>query len=149
MAKKCIHDLEEAWCADCTGRPTAINNRIAWAGDVMMVIPADPAPPVPLDEISIRSRMSRAKVNAAIAYLRETYPDLPLVSNSRGIRFTMNEEEVNKFRHSRFLAAHTIIRRTFRGAVVPYLKQSGASKATVRQFTRQMDRLLEDIRSEE
>lgn len=56
----------------------------------------------------------------------------------------MDTDAVRAFRRAGARQALTLIRRRFRGAVLPYLTGS-ASTAELRLVTRQVDRVLEDV----
>jgi hypothetical protein len=141
----CIHEIRREWCATCNPPRDPESNQVVWANEAMMVIPSDGETPMPVDEAASLADLTRHQFNVAVAYLRENHPDLPLVSDRNGIRFTMDAAQVRKFRAQGARTALTIVRRRFRGAVLPYLKASAASDSEVRRLTRQAERLLEDI----
>lgn len=137
----CIHDIDREWCGVCNPAATPLEDRI---NAVFQVIPADGEKPRSLDDICWLAALNRYEVNQAVAAIRERYPDLPLVSDRNGIRFTLDEAAVRRFRQAGAKQALTLIRRRFRGAVLPYLQHAG-DQAEVRRVERQLTRLMEDM----
>lgn len=88
--------------------------------------------------------LTQHQVTTAIAYLRDHYPDFPLLSSPLGYRFSVNEAEINRFRCARARVANTIIRRLWTGTMKPFL-ECGGELAETRLITKQFERLLEDI----
>jgi hypothetical protein len=145
IATDCIHEIRREWCGTCNPPRNPDSNRVIWADAAMMVIPGDGEEPLSLDEAAELAGLTRHQMDVAVAHMREAYPDLPLVSTRNGICFTMDEAQVAKFRAQGVRMALTIIRRRFRGAVVPYLRAAAASEQDMKRLTRQAERLLEDI----
>jgi hypothetical protein len=139
---RCIHEIEESWCGNCNPARGPESPLAGWIDDVSLVIPGDGEAPIALDDLALVSGHTRDEVNQAVAAMRERYPELPLVSDCHGIRFTMDGEAVRRFRRAGATQAMTLIRRRFRGAVIPALT---GDEAAIRRVTRQVDRLLEDI----
>jgi hypothetical protein len=141
----CIHDIEEAWCGTCTPLVGPDSPLDDWINTITLLIPGDGEQPLPRDELIYLSGLAPGQVDRAVAAIRERYPDLPLVSDRNGIRFTMDEEAVRKFRVSRARIAQTSIRRSYRGAFLPYLQHAGIPDREISWMTRQINRLLEDM----
>jgi hypothetical protein len=141
----CRHDIEEAWCGFCTPAIGPGSPLDGWIDSVSQVIPAEDEDPMPMAELIELTGLARHQVTKAVAAIRERHPDLPLVSDRNGIRFTMDADAVRRFRNTAARTALTRIRRGYRGVLLPYLDQSGASEAEVRRIKRQFDRVLEDV----
>ena len=142
----CIHGIEDEWCGDChpgtAGPGSALDQYI---DIVSLQIPGDGEAPISKDDLVWMSGLTSGQVDKAVAAIRERHPDLPLVSDRTGIRFTMNEDAVRRFRNSAARTALTRIRRSWRGAVLPYLENAGIPDIQMRLIERQFDRVLEDI----
>lgn len=139
----CIHGIEEAWCANCRPRPERWGPK-RWADRLFAFIPSPGENPVSQDDLADQSGLTCTEVSGAVAYLRENYPEFPLVSSTRGYCFTVDPVDIAKFRLWRVRTAQTAMRRAWRGVMLPYLTQA-ADAAEIRRVTRQFDRLLEDI----
>ena len=140
----CIHDIDRRWCYDCNPPASPASNAEVWADAVSMVIPGDGEDPMSVDDVAAAAGLTRHQFNKAVAWMRENYPDLPLVSSPAGISFTMDEATVNAFRRSRARSAETTIRRMMRGAVLPYVQQT-ATNRQYRRMQRMTDSLLDEI----
>lgn len=140
----CMHDIEEAWCGICTPAKGAESPLTLWVNSVSMVIPGDGENPLSVDECAARADLTRHEFNQAVAAIRERHPDLPLVSDRNGIRFTMDQMAVNKFRRAGAGQAMTLIRRRFRGAVLPYLRNVVSDREAAHMAVR-VEVLLEDM----
>jgi len=95
-------------------------------------------------ELAALTGLTAAQVAAAVAYLRDTYPDLPLVSGRDGYRWSTDADDVVAFRQWRARTAHTTMRRLWTGVMKPYLDELGDAKVT-NPITKQFERLLEDM----
>jgi hypothetical protein len=143
----CIHDIEAAWCGVCNPPIGPGSPLEEWINRVSEHIPADDDTPdrISHDDLVLYSGLTESQVNTAVAAIRERHPELPLVSDRTGIRFTMDGEAVRRFRNTAARTAMTRIRRGYRGVLLPYMEVSGASEAQIRQIRRQFERVLEDI----
>jgi hypothetical protein len=149
MDQLCIHELLPVGCSICNGadarekakRPL---QREKWADEIFEHIPVNEEGWISNADLAEASGLTGAQVAAAVAYMRDSIPDLPLVSGPQGYAFTVNEADVSRFRLQRARSAHTTIRRLWSGVLKPYIDQSGdqfEAKRTAKQF----ERLLEDI----
>lgn len=141
---------EQTWCTLCTGnyRPNPRgrpSERPEWADIIQTWIPAVGDDWISKDELAEVSGLTPQQVGSAISFLRDTEPDLPLVSGPEGYRFSIDEEDINRYRKAAVKTAHTRIRRAWRGVILPYLKHGDTSDYKRRQITKAFDRLLEDI----
>jgi hypothetical protein len=141
----CHHGIEEAYCGDCTPRTGPGSALDTYIDVVSLRIPGDGEAPISFGALVTASQLSPGQVTAAVAAIRERHPDLPLVSDRNGIRFTMDEDAVRRFRNTAARTALTRIRRAFRGALLPYLEIAGTSDLQLRLLIRQFNRALEDI----
>lgn len=139
----CIHGIEEAWCGNCRPRPERWGPK-RWADMLFAFIPSPGEDPLSQAELAEQAGLTNTEVAGAVIFLRENYPEFPLVSSPKGYRFTMDGIDVAKFRLWRVRTAQTAMRRAWRGVMLPYLTQT-ADAAEIRRVTRQFDRLLEDI----
>lgn len=140
----CFHGLEHKTCSLCNQaekppRPVEIR-----AAQLERWIPALNDNPVPATELAEVSGLTVEQIYEAMGFMRDNYPDLPLVSDGRGYRYSMNQEDIDHYRSARFKTAFTQIRRTWSGVVKPYLDERGELEIT-RLIGKQFDRLLEDI----
>jgi hypothetical protein len=84
-------------------------------------------------------------VDSGIIWLREHFPEHPLVSTSKdGYHWTYDPQQVGAFQRWRALNAQTTIMRLWRGVVKPYAEERGVP-GQVEFQTRQFERILEDI----
>ena len=141
----CLHGIEEAWCGDCNPAAGPGSHLETWIDIVSLLIPGDGQPPVSKADLTQDSGLQPHQVDKAIAAIRERHPDLPLVSDRTGIRFTMDEDAVRRFRNTAARTALTRIRRAFRGALLPYLEHAGLPAIQMHLLERQFGRVLEDI----
>ena len=123
------------------GRPML---RDKWAEQVFMHIPVGDDQGLTAAELAEVTGLSPQQVSAAVAYLRDHYPELPLVSGKTGYRFSLDAADVEAFRRWRVRSAQTTIRRAWTGVVKPYLDRAGSALET-RIIARQFERLLEDL----
>jgi|SRR5580765_284041 hypothetical protein len=142
----CLHGIEDEWCGDChpstAGPDSALEQYI---NIVSLLIPGDGEAPASRDTLILASGLAPHQVDKAVAAIRERHPDLPLVSDRTGIRFTMDEDAVRRFRNSAARTALTRVRRSWRGVLLPYLENAGIPDIQMRLIERQFSRVLEDI----
>jgi hypothetical protein len=143
-AADCIHLIDAQWCADCNPAAGPESPLEGWINDVFAVIPTDGEQPKSRDVIALESGHTLHETDTAVAAIRERHPDLPLVSDRNGLRFTLDHLDLVKYQHARASQALTLMRRMFRGALVPYMLHT-ADPSEVRRAQRQMERLLEDM----
>lgn len=151
MDQRCIHELQSAACSICNGadakeqakrgRPS---QRKGWADAVFQHIPVNEEGWISNPDLAEISGLTGGQVAAAVAYLRDNHPDLPLVSGPQGYTFTVDEADVNRFRLARARSANTTVRRLWYGVLKPYLEKK-ADAGETRLMTKQYERLLEDI----
>lgn len=140
----CFHGIEQPTCSLCNPaekppRPVEVR-----AAQLERWIPALNDDPISASELADVSGLTVDEIYEGMAFIRDHYPDLPLVSDSRGYRYSTNQEDVDHYRAARFKTAYTQIRRTWRGVVKPYLDERGDIEIA-RLIGKQFDRLLEDI----
>lgn len=122
------------------GRPPL---KPGWADAIFNHIPHDGW--LHVWELQARTNLTYGQVEAAIAYLRENFPDFPLVSSpQQGVRFSVDPRDVRAFAKWRVSTAVTILSRCFTGSVAPYLSQLGDHRQEV-SVRRQFERTLEDL----
>lgn len=150
----CIHELIATECGICNGAAARESLKRApaaqgYADVIFDLIPVDDEGPVSKCDLADKAGLSEAQVAAGVAYLRDNYPELPLVSDGRGYSFTLNEADINRFRLARQRSALTIYRRLWRGVIKPWIEKSverGQIGRTQGAFiTKQFERLLEDL----
>jgi hypothetical protein len=148
----CIHELTADFCTICNGHD-AVRKRApraeSYADAIFDHIPVEAEGWISKDDLAQEAGLTGAQVAAAVAYLRDNYPQLPLVSSTDGYCFTLNEADVNRFRMARTRSALTTYRRLWRGVVKPFLDKSVESHRMTRReaefLTKQYDRLLDDL----
>lgn len=151
--QQCIHELPATECGVCNGAEVRVSKRAPtaerYADAIFDLIPVEAEGYLSNTDLADQADLTGAQVAAGVAYLRDNYPELPLVSNSRGYCFTLNEADVNQFRLARQRSALTTYRRLWRGVVKPYMDKSVASgdmdAVTARYMTKQFERLLQDL----
>ena len=122
----CIHGLREEWCGDCNPLVGPASDLEIWVNTLSDVIPV--AAPweerwPSAEELADAAGLLPGQYSRAIAAIRERFPDLPLVSDRNGIRFTLDAKQVRIYREARMRTALTIVRRTVRGAVLPGIRE--------------------------
>jgi hypothetical protein len=140
----CLHELEQAQCSICTPvatRPRPVEVR---AAQLERWIPALNESPVSAADLADVSGLNVSQIYEAVGFLRDAYPDLPLVSDGRGYRWSLDREDIDRYQAARAKTALTQVRRSWRGVVKPYLEEFGDT-ATTRLIAKQYERLLEDI----
>jgi hypothetical protein len=142
----CIHGLRGEWCGDCNPLAGPASELDIWINHLEEVIPVSqpwetrwPS----ADELAWAAGLLPGQYARAIAAIRERFPDLPLVSDRNGIRFTLDARQVRIYREARMRAALTIVRRTFRGAVLPGIRE--ISPGAERWVQIQAEHLLDQI----
>jgi hypothetical protein len=110
-------------------------------------IPFTPGTGLAGHELADRAGISLDQVYEGVAFLRENFPDDPLIASSRdGYHWTYDPKKVGAFQQWRALSAQTTMRRLWRGAVKPYVEEKGVPGQS-EFLTKQFERLLEDIGS--
>ncbi len=113
-----------------------------YGGLVFQLIPSAPKS-ISCRELQRKLNLSRHQVESGVAYLRDTYPNVPLVSSQDGYTFTTNERQVKTFQQMRMLVARTTVRRVFRGVILPFIKINAPMMEPL--ITKQFERLMQDI----
>lgn len=127
----CLHDLPQDQCSLCNGSNVRLRPVELRAAQVELWIPALNENPVSKAELAEVSGVPERFIGEAVAFLRDNNPDLPLISDSRGYRWSKDQAEVDAYRASRAKTAHTQLGRTWTGVVRPYLENVGAPKAVI------------------
>jgi hypothetical protein len=128
--------------ANKRGRPPL---KPGWAELVFMHIPTSHDTRwATANELMAQTGLRYMQVTAAIEYLRDNFPEFPLVSCKKGYRFSVDPREVRAFAAWRAKTAMTILRHSYRGAVAPYLKNMPQSPI-VPVVRKQFERALEDL----
>lgn len=130
-----------ATATQATKRPS---RRSAWADQVFDHIPGIGSEPLSGDDLAKASNLTVAQVQSAVAYIRDNYPEFPLISSPDGYFFSMDLDAMNKFRRARMKSALTTIRRTWTGVVKPYLDHINNPIIT-QTLHKQYKRLMEDM----
>lgn len=147
----CIHELDPAHCTICNGRDIRQRRKRApmaerYADAIFDHIPAEDGGWIAQGDLAELVELSGAQVAAGVAYLRDNYPELPLVSSTQGYCFTCDEATVNRYRQARMRSALTAVRRLWRGTIKPYVdKTRRVSKREREIITKQFERLIEDL----
>lgn len=127
-------------------RAKPLPRKAIWADQIFDHIPAVGSDPKSGEQLAKDSNLTVVQVREAVAYLRDNFPDFPLCSSPDGYYFTMDLDAVNKFRRQRVKTALTQIRRTWDGAVKPYLNHINnpfLSQTIHKQYKRIMEDLAE------
>ena len=140
----CLHGLAQPQCALCNPQTPRLRPVQERAAQLERWIPALNDDPISATELAEVSNLTVTQLYEAIGYLRDTTPDFPLVSDSRGYRYSMIQDDIDRYRSARFKTAYTQIQRTWLGVVKPYLNERGDNEIA-RIIAKQFDRLLEDI----
>jgi len=150
----CIHDLLPASCTICNGHDAQQSAKRTpraerYADDIFDHIPVEQEGWISQTDLAEDADLTGAQVAAGVAYLRDNYPELPLLSSTEGYCFTLNEADINRFRLARTRSALTTYRRLWRGVVKPYIDKSVDRQSISRQqaafLTKQYARLLDDL----
>jgi hypothetical protein len=124
------------------GRPLL---RPRWALAIFDNIPKGvDAQPISGADLADRTGLSYVQVLAGAAYLRDNYPELPLVSSKAGYLFSAEPQRVHAFWHWRMSCALTIVRRLMTGVIIPFLNTLGDTPTT-RLVRKQFERAVEDL----
>lgn len=124
------------------GRPPKKSEFAEKVFDHIPPVGGDPKPGV---QIAAETGLTVKQVQRGVEYLRDHFPEFPLVSSPKGYQFTMDSIEVNAFRTARMRSVYTISNRTWESVVKPYVEQLKDPYLT-RNMTKAYKRLLEDIR---
>src|SRR5262245_59317240 len=129
MSQLCIHELAASECSICNGADARQSLKRApsahsYADVIFDLIPVEDEGWLSKCDLADMAGLTEAQVAAGIAYLRDNYPELPLVSESRGYAFTLKEADINRFRLARQRSALTTYRRLWRGVIKPWVDQS-------------------------
>lgn len=123
-----------------------VSKRPEWAARVFDYIPSGAnAAPITGDALCELADLTPSQLTAAIAYIRDNHPELPLISGPQGYQFSINASSVAAYYSARAKAAHTIMRRLYDGAVQPFLKQSGLNSKDAGLIAKQFSRAIEDL----
>lgn len=150
----CIHELLAIECGICNGAMARQSLKRApsaqgYADVIFDLIPVDDEGPISKCDLAEKAGLTEAQVGAGVAYLRDNYPELPLVSDVRGYAFTLNEADINRFRLARQRSALTIYRRLWRGVVKPWIQKSAEqgsiSAREAGSVTMQFEHLLDSL----
>jgi len=124
------------------GRPPL---RPGWAARIVPLIPSQTDNRwVSVNELMDATGLGYMQIMAAIAYLRENYPEFPLISSKAGYRFSVDAREIRRFARWRLSTSLSVLRRSYRGAIAPYLR-AVPDNALGPLVQRQYERLLEDL----
>jgi hypothetical protein len=154
MEIQCIHELDANECAVCNGavareRVKKAPSAERYADAVFSIIPVEDEGWISQDELAEKAGLSGAQISSAVAYLRDNYPELPLVSSAQGYCYTLNEADINRFRLARQRSALTTYRRLWRGVIKPYIEKSvergGISPREGKFLTKQYNLLLDAL----
>lgn len=148
----CIHELDGDLCTICNGKDAKRKRAPMaerYADAIFDLIPVENEGWIPQHELAEKAELSGAQVAAGVAYLRDNYPELPLVSSTDGYCFTLNEADINRFRLARTRSALTTYRRLWRGVIKPYVDRMVENKRISQReadfLTKQYARLLDDL----
>jgi len=152
----CIHELRPSECTICNGRDARERSKRApraerYADAVFDLIPIEAEGWIGQDDLAHKAGLTGGQVAAAVAYLRDNYPELPLVSSVDGYCFTLNEADINRFRLARTRSALTTYRRLWRGVIKPFIdkgvRNQRMTKREAEFLEKQYERLLDDLGS--
>lgn len=123
---------------------------LSYAERVLEHIPttAD-ATPVSVATLCAKTGLTTEQVRLGVAELRDLFTstsDAPLLSGPRGYAFSFDAHQNEAFRQSRAKTAHTIIRRSWHGAIKRYLATLPPDRAKEgRLITKGFERVLDDL----
>lgn len=116
-----------------------------WSQLIFMHIPTvNDGDPISGADLAAATGLSTRQIRHAVAYLRDNFPEFPLVSSPKGYRFSLDNIDVQQYRRARVRTAHTTIKRMYAGVVRPYLQQT-VPPDIAEMVTRQFSRVLEDV----
>lgn len=95
------------------------------------------------EEMASLTGLTVNQVGAAIAYIRDNNPGLSLITTSDGYLYTKDPDLLQYYQHTRAKTARTIIRRTWTGAIEPWLKNLDPNVAKI--VAMQYKYLMEEI----
>jgi hypothetical protein len=116
-----------------------------WADHLFQVVPCVGEDPKPSRAITAETGLTQDQIYDAAAFIRDNYPEFPLVSSAKGYHFTVESGLVDRYRLARVKTGYTTIRRTWQGVVRPYL-ETLEDRKLARATAKQYERVLEDVR---
>lgn len=120
--------------------------RSEWADVVFDLIPDGPNDaPISRKDLATRTELTLDQVRYGIDYLRDNVPDLPLLSSPEGYIFSIEPDRNAAFKAMRAKLALTVMRRTWLGALRPYLTQAGLDNPAAKLAAKQFERAIEDL----
>lgn len=124
--------------------------RLSYAEQVLTFIPsAEGAEPISAAELSAKTGLTPGEVQEGVAMLRDVFTgdsDTPLLSSPKGYVFTFDAAQNAAFRQNRAKTAHTIIRRSWHGAIKRYIASLPAERqAEAKLITKGFERVLDDL----
>jgi hypothetical protein len=124
------------------GRPPL---KPGWAARIVEHIPPQTEDRwISVSELMDATGLGYMQVIAAIGYLRDNFPEHSLISSKAGYRFSIDARQIRQFNRWRMSTALTVLTRSYRGAVAPYLRAVPDSPLGP-LVQRQYERLLEDL----
>ena len=99
---------------------------------------------ISVQELMDRTNLRYMQVIAAVAYLRERFPEYPLISSHSGYQFSLDPERLGDFWRWRARSAKTTLTRLWNGALHPYFQHNQAHPYA-RLVQRQGQRFIEDL----
>ena len=130
--------------ASLPARAKAPPKKAAWAEILFEHIPSIGDNPKSLAQCAHDANLTPWQVRQAVEYLRDTYPEFPLISSHEGYQFSIDADTVQTFRRARVRSALTLIRRTWDGAIHPYLNHVN-DPLVAQVLTKQYKRVMEDL----
>lgn len=125
-------------------RARPLPKKAEWADRIFQLIPAVGHQPISQKQLALASNLKPRQVEQAVAYLRDTFPEFPLVSSQDGYCFSVDGDVVAKFGKTRAKVALTTIRRSWEGAIKPYLSHINDQAVAV-IVQKQYSRIMEDL----
>ena len=126
--------------------PQKPNRRAEFAARVFDHIPAGlGATPIAGEDLAAAAGLSTDQVQRGVQELRDSHPDLPLVSSPKGYLFTTEAGAVAAYRSARAKSAHTTVRRLWDGTIKPYISQPGFNNREARRTAKEFERVIEDL----
>lgn len=130
--------------------PYGKSKRSEWADLVFEHIPSGPNDvPIGRKDLAALVELTVDQVQNGIDYLRDNLPDLPLLSSREGYIFSIEPDRNAAFKKARAKLSYTVMRRTWLGALKPYLTQASLdnpdAKAAMKLAAKQFERAIEDL----
>lgn len=124
--------------------------RLSYAEQVLAFIPnTEGAAPISTADLCAKTGLSEEQVRTGVAELRELFVgmnDTPLLSSPKGYIFTFDPSQNATFRQNRAKTAHTIIRRSWHGAIKRYIATLPTDRtAEAKLITKGFERVLDDL----